>query len=33
VQGYYFAKPLDAKTVTGYLKKWFGPNPTCPLRL
>jgi diguanylate cyclase (GGDEF)-like protein/PAS domain S-box-containing protein len=31
VQGYYFAKPLDAETITRHLKVWCGAYAVCPL--
>jgi diguanylate cyclase (GGDEF)-like protein/PAS domain S-box-containing protein len=31
MQGYYFARPLDAVTMTRYLAEWNGPHGVCPL--
>jgi diguanylate cyclase (GGDEF)-like protein/PAS domain S-box-containing protein len=33
IQGYYFSRPLDAKTATEQLQAWHGPDGVCPLKV
>ncbi|MDK2847753.1 MAG: hypothetical protein PWP34_1106 [Desulfuromonadales bacterium] len=33
IQGYYFAKPMDGKTLTAYLKDWCGRRTVYPLKI